>query len=110
MPDISIGIKWAEHWRNNELEQQFGERIAFSHNYPDYFPQAISNPQPAAAYPDLALPEFRRWLRADYLPFAFPKYLQGKAKKGDLDYTTASGALEAITGQRLLPASKSGST
>lgn len=107
VPDISIGIKWADHWRNNKLEQQFGERITFSHNYPDYFPQAISNPQPAAAYPDSALPEFRRWLRSDYLPFAFPKYLQNKAKKGDLDYATASGALEAITGQQLLPTSKS---
>lgn len=102
VPDISIGLKWGAHWRNNNLTGQFGPKIEFEHNYPDYFPQAISNPQKAAAYPDAALAEFRRWFRADYIPVAFPKYLQDKANKGHIDFATASGAVEALTGQQLI--------
>ena len=57
-------------------------RIRFDHSYPDYFSQADSNPQPAFAYPNAALGEFRCWLTDVYLPTKFPKYLTGKVREG----------------------------
>lgn len=79
IPDISVGKCWGDHWRALELEEKFGERVPYSHNYPSYYPQAASNPQRASAYPDEALPEFRRWFRHEYLTTKFPKYILTKA-------------------------------
>lgn len=78
--DGSVGIHWSNHWKDNDLASQFGERIPYQHHYPDYFPQARSNPQPANAYPDAALPEFRRWFKQVYLLTKFPAYMLTKAK------------------------------
>ncbi len=58
---------------------QYGKRIPFDHNYPGYYPQSMSNPQPANAYPDAALPAFRQWFRQVYLLTKFPKYILTKA-------------------------------
>lgn len=77
--DGSVGIHWAKHWKENGLAAKYGERIEFPHNYPSYFPQAASNPQPANAYPDAALPEFRRWFKQVYLLSKFPAYILTKA-------------------------------
>jgi hypothetical protein len=79
IPDISVGRCWADHWKANKLEEVFGPRRDYSHHYPDYYPQSRSNPQPAKAYPDTAIPEFRRWFRHEYLPTKFPKYILTKA-------------------------------
>lgn len=79
LPDISVGIQWAKFWTEQGLDAQFGPRIKYEHNYPDYYPQSASNPQPAWAYPDEALPAFRRWFRHIYLPTKFPKYILSKA-------------------------------
>lgn len=79
IPDISVGQCWARHWKQNSLSEQFGERIPCEHNYPERYPQALSNPQEANAYPDAALAEFRRWFKADYLPTKFPAYILKKA-------------------------------
>ncbi len=79
IPDISVGRCWADHWKNNNLEANYGPRCDYNHNYPDYYPQSRSNPQPAKAYPDSAIPEFRRWFRHEYLPTKFPKYILTKA-------------------------------
>lgn len=78
--DGSVGIHWSTHWKENNLASQFGERVPYQHNYPEYFPQARSNPQPANAYPDAALPEFRRWFKEVYLLTKFPAYMLTKAK------------------------------
>lgn len=78
--DGSVGIHWASHWKDNDLESRFGKRITYSHHYPEYFPQSRSNPQPANAYPDAALPEFRRWFKQVYLLTKFPAYMLTKAK------------------------------
>ena len=80
LPDISVGIAWAKHWKDNNLESLYGERILYEHNYPDYYPQAFSNPQKPNAYPDAALPEFRQWFKQIYLLTKFPKYILTKAK------------------------------
>ena len=81
LPDISVGQAWAKHWKENGLEASYGERIPYEHNYPDYYPQALSNPQKPNAYPDAALPVFRQWFRQIYLLTKFPKYILTKANQ-----------------------------
>lgn len=80
VPDISVGQAWAKYWTENNLEAQFGPRIQYEHNYPDYYPQALSNPQNPNAYPDAALPIFRQWFKQVYLLTKFPAYMLTKAK------------------------------
>ncbi|ANI04190.1 hypothetical protein A210_16545 [Pseudomonas putida SJTE-1] len=80
IPDISVGIAWGNYWRENDLSQLYGERTYYEHNYPGYYPQAMSNPQKPAAYPDAALPTFRQWFYSEYLPTKFPRYILSKAK------------------------------
>lgn len=79
LADISIGSCWGRHWTEENLAKDFGERIEWKHNYPNYYPQASSNPQPAKAYPDAALPYFRQWFKQEYLTTKFPKYMLTKA-------------------------------
>lgn len=78
--DISVGSHWGTYWKNNKLEDEFGDRIDYEHNYPNYYPQSLSNPQKPKAYPDAALPLFRQWFRRVYLPTKFPTYILTKAK------------------------------
>ena len=80
LPDISAGAVWGRYWNENDLDSTFGHRIRYEHNYPPYYPQAESNPQDAWAYPDAALPLFRRWFRSEYLLTKFPSYILKKAK------------------------------
>ena len=79
IPDISVGIHWGKFWSDNKLDERFGNRIRWDHYYPGYYPQSTSNPQHPWAYPDAALPLFRRWLRHQYLPTKFPAYILKKA-------------------------------
>lgn len=79
IPDISVGRTWASRWTSNNLSNEFGERIEYEHNYPSYYPQASSNPQSPWAYPDAALPAFRKWFKQDYLTTKFPRYILVKA-------------------------------
>ena len=79
IPDISVGRAWNNYRKSQALAARHGERIEYPHNDPDYYPQARSNPQEAKAYPDSALPEFRRWFREEYLPTKFPPYVLRKA-------------------------------
>jgi hypothetical protein len=79
IPDGSVGGTWGRYWTANNLEVQFGERIDYPHFYPPEYPQSASNPQPAKAYPDAALPAFRRWFREVYLPTKYPIYILKKA-------------------------------
>ncbi len=80
VPDISVGIAWGRYWTDNNLEEKFGPRIQYEHSYPDYYPQASSNPQKPNAYPDAALPLFRQWFKQVYLLTKFPAYILTKAK------------------------------
>ncbi len=101
VPDISVGITWAKNWKDNELDKKFGERIEYNHEYPLYYSQAASNPQPAKAYPDSALGEFRQWLRVNYITNKFPKYLLGQTKKGKISKELADKAIESFTPKEL---------
>ena len=85
VPDGSVGLHWAKHWNDNNLAELFGERAQWDHNYPEYFPQSGSNPQSAHCYPDAALPEFRRWMRENYIGDGkFTKYINTKIKQKEL--------------------------
>lgn len=79
IPDISVGQMWAKHWKSSGLASEYGDRIQCEHNYPARYPQALSNPQEANAYPNSALGEFRRWFKSDYLATKFPSYVLKKA-------------------------------
>jgi hypothetical protein len=89
IPDISVGLAWAKYWESAKLGLKYGDRIKYEHNYPEYYPQATSNPQKPWAYPDNSLPEFRQWFRKHYLLTKFPKYILTKAN------VISGGALEA---------------
>jgi len=85
LPDGSVGLTWGNHWRKNNFDKKYGERTKWEHNFPDYFPQAKSNPQDVWCYPESALPEFRRWVREDYIGGGkFSNYINGKIKQKEL--------------------------
>ena len=90
IPDISVGIAWGKYWAEHDLETHFGKRILYEHNFPSYYPQALSNPQRPNAYPDGALPIFRQWFKQSYLPTKFPAYILSKAA------LLAGGKVEAL--------------
>lgn len=89
IPDISVGIAWGKHWTDKGFDDGYGKRIKHDHNYPEYFSQAASNPQPIWVYPVAALGEFRTWMQRTYVPEKFPKYLEGKVTKGALPASVA---------------------
>lgn len=79
LPDGSVGGTWGRFWTNSELETRFGARVKYDHYYPPEYPQSASNPQEAWAYPDAAIPLFRRWFKSQYLQTKYPRYILGKA-------------------------------
>ena len=106
VPDISVGKAWSDYWKTNDFDNVYGEREKYDHEYPLYYPQAKSNPQPSFAYPDAALGEFRGWLVRTYLASKFPAYLLGQTKKGTVPLAIANKAIEVFSG-RLIEAQKS---
>jgi len=98
VPDGSVGIHWAKHWKSAELENFHGPRIKYDHNYPEYFPQALSNPQESNCYPESALGEFRRWFREVYIGAGkFEAYLTTKVKAKDLPVSVAQLAISSYS-------------
>jgi hypothetical protein len=96
VPDISVGGAWGKHWAENDLEEKYGERIKWEHNYPQVFPQSKSNPQHAWCYPDAALAEFRRWYREEYIGDGkFSRYINGKIKAKELPPSFAQHVIKA---------------
>ncbi|HCT5877726.1 hypothetical protein [Morganella morganii] len=97
VPDGSVGNHWGRHWNNSELGKQYGHRCECEHYYPEEFAQSKSNPQIINAYPNEALPEFRRWFKHEYLQTKFPKYILTKANllpKGKQDAQLLIDALK----------------
>lgn len=97
IPDGSVGIAWGKYWTKNKLSEKYGERVRYEHNYPYYYPQAASNPQEPFAYPDLALPEFRKWFKHDYLATRFPSYILNKAKELQGGKKDAEKIIDAVS-------------
>lgn len=103
IPDLSVGKVWSAYWVDNELEQTFGPRVRYDHNYPDYYPQAQSNPQEAWAYPDACLAVFREWFQQQYRLEKFPKYIKNQTAQGKIPSTVGAKAIAAVTGSALPP-------
>jgi hypothetical protein len=97
VPDISVGQHWSRHWLDQDLEERFGQRQKYEHNYPEYFPQADANPQTPYCYPDAALGEFRRWLQDVYLEVKLPVYFQSKVKEGKVIGPVGEAAIQALS-------------
>lgn len=96
VPDGSVGIHWSKYWENNKLEEKYGGREKWDHNYPDYFPQAKSNSQPAWCYPESALGEFRKWMRENYIGDGkFTNYINNKIKQKELPASFAQLVIAA---------------
>lgn len=101
VPDISVGKAWSEYWTVSGFEVAHGNRCKYNHEYPLYYPQAKSNPQPSFAYPDSALGTFRAWLIQHYLSNKFPTYLLGQTRKGNVTVAIANKAIDVFAGKRL---------
>lgn len=101
VPDISVGKAWSTHWEDQKLADIHAERIKYNHEYPIYYPQSKSNPQPAYAYPDSALGVFRAWLREHYIISKFPEYLLRQVSQGKIATSVANRAIEAFSGNSL---------
>lgn len=96
VPDISVGQHWSKHWDANKLVETCGERIRYEHNYPEYFEQAKSNPQHPWAYPDAALPHFRKWMHETYLSKKLRPYLQSQEVRRNLPPSFTNLVLKAV--------------
>jgi DNA-binding XRE family transcriptional regulator len=96
IPDGSVGGCWGRYWTENQLEKEFGVRVRYEHNFPEYFPQALSNPQETWCYPDNALKHFRQWFKAEYIFSKFPDYLLRKVKSLSLTHEQKNKILEAV--------------
>lgn len=103
IPDISVGKIWSNYWNEQNLDEVCGNRIRYDHNYPEYYPQAKSNPQPAWAYPEVALGLFRQWLRTNYIETKLPKYLSDKAKSGLISNDKLPAVLNNLQTKKSLP-------
>jgi hypothetical protein len=94
VPDISVGIHWSKYWDVQCLSEKYGDRVKFAHNYPEYFPQAKSNPQLPWCYPEMALGEFKRWVRETYVKAGkFQTYIEGQVAKKALPPSFAQVAV-----------------
>jgi len=101
VPDISVGKIWSDFWSKNNLSEAYGNRISYSHKYPDYYPQAKANEDiKPYAYPYKALGDFREWLQNDYLPIKYPAYLSRKVKQGVFPASKKEAMLKAFTPQK----------
>lgn len=96
VPDISIGIMWSKYWKDNKLEEKYGNAQKFPHKYPDGYPQANVNIE-ANIYPNSALPIFRLWLQDTYIPSKLKPYLQSKVKTGHFLAKNIPLMIEAVT-------------
>lgn len=102
VPDVSIGQIWGSHWMASGFEETYGARLKHPHYYPGWFPQSAVNPVDVWIYPAAALGEFRVWVYKNYIPNNFPKYIQGKVKKGLFLPSRAELLIDAVT-KPLLP-------
>ena len=101
VPDISVGKAWSSYWEEKKMTDVHGQRTKYDHEYPIYYPQAKSNPQPSFAYPDSALGLFRAWLREHYITNKFPAYLLGQVKKDTVSLSVANKATAAFNVEKI---------
>lgn len=93
MPDGSLGIHWAKHWKASQLAVIHGERIKIHHKYPESYRQL--DPE-INAYPISALSEFRTWFQNIYLPEKYPAYIRRKVGDGTVNLESMPLLLAAV--------------
>ncbi|AXU94212.1 hypothetical protein CI789_02590 [Erwinia persicina] len=96
IPDISVGGRWATHWKDNKLSLTHGERMLHPHNYPKDFPQSRGTQKEAYIYPNSALGLFRDWLSTTYINTHLKTYLSGQVQKKTLAAPQADKILIAL--------------
>lgn len=98
IPDISIEEHWGQHWEEQGLAAQFGERIRYSQRYPPSHPYGKFPHRDAWGYPEAALGEYRLWLQRDYIDGGkFSQYLDGKVQHHELSPDEAARAVAAVS-------------
>lgn len=96
IPDISVGQRWAAHWKANKLSEIHGDRMMHPHNYPDSFPQSKGAQKEAYIYPTGALGPFRDWLQTTYINVHLKTYLVGQVQKKTLQAPQAERIMLAL--------------
>lgn len=96
IPDISVGQCWSPYWIKNNFNEKYGERKRYEHNYPDYYPQSMSNPQDPWSYPNEALAVFRKWFYDEYIASKFPSYLLKKVGEQALSHFDFAKTILAV--------------
>jgi hypothetical protein len=106
VPDISIGSNWSNHWKDNALEKEHGERKRHPHVYPASYAQSKANGKiDPWIYPMKAIGDFKEWLQTEYVTVRLPKYLKGQVKKRAIPASKAQALLDAVTPKQLPEAS-----
>lgn len=93
MPDGSLGIHWAKHWKANNLSEKHGESIKIKHKFPESYRQL--NPE-INAYPNKSLSDFREWFENIYLPHKYPDYINRKVNDGKINLESIPLLLSAV--------------
>lgn len=96
VPDISVGLAWANYWKEQNLSNKYGSIQKCSHYYPEDFLQSGSNPQMINAYPDSSLADFRLWFKNIYLREKFPNYILKKIEFLPKGKETATHLIEVF--------------
>lgn len=77
--DGSVGSHWGRYWQANNLSQTYGDRVRYSHKYPDNYRQSAANSHITAwIYPIESLGAFRKWLHEHYAMEKLGTYLHSK--------------------------------
>ncbi len=96
IPDISVGQRWAAHWKEIKLSEIHGDRVLHPHNYPDNFPQSKGTKKEAYIYPNSALGLFKDWLNTTYVNVHLATYLRNKVKSRAIPAIQADQILIAV--------------
>lgn len=97
VPDISVGQAWSAHWKKTDGDARYGERIRYPHDYPPSFPQSAAGTKEPWAYPEMALGEFSKWMRENYIGGGrLSRYVNGAVKSKKMPITFAQKAILAI--------------
>jgi len=92
---LLIAINFIKNFKF-KIQIFFSDRIKYNHNYPDYYPQALSSPQESWFYSNDSLALFRSWFSAEYIFNKFPAYLLSKVKQLKLNHEHKNKILEAV--------------
>lgn len=102
IPDGSVGTVWSNYWTSKSMDDEYGKRVKFLHEYPKSFRQSAATNIEAWVYPVEALGVFRVWLYEVYLIEKFPAYLNRKVNSGLIVNNDAVKLLDVLQKPSLL--------